>query len=106
MSEAARACRGNSAGGRRRSWNTFDIVGKPLREKVLIQQYDADTQEHLWAVALISDEKAEKWCISNKPTCKHCAPEDCAECQALAARTPDEYFYERACAAEGEGWEA
>lgn len=76
--------------------NTFDIVGKPLKDLVLIQQYDADTKERLWAVALINDEKAEKWCVNNKPKCKHGAPEDCAECQALASRAPDEYLYERA----------
>lgn len=72
--------------------NTFDIVGKPLKDMVLIQQYDADTKERLFAVALINDEKAEKWCVDNKGTCSH-GSDNCEACRALAAREPDEYLY-------------
>lgn len=73
--------------------NTFDIVGKPLKDMVLIQQYDAGTKERLWAVALLNDEKAEKWCLDNKSSHE---PDDCDACRALANREPDEYLYEKA----------
>lgn len=41
--------------------DTFDIVKKPLKNVVLVQQFHADTKERLFAVALIDDEKAEEY---------------------------------------------
>ncbi|KAK2603414.1 hypothetical protein QQS21_004364 [Conoideocrella luteorostrata] len=45
--------------------NTFGIVNKPASNIVLVQEFDADTNERIFAVALIDDEKAEKYYKDN-----------------------------------------
>ncbi|KAG6025232.1 hypothetical protein E4U41_001583 [Claviceps citrina] len=41
--------------------DTFSIVNKPLRNVVLVQHFDPDTLERLFAVALVNDERAETY---------------------------------------------
>ncbi|KAG6301973.1 hypothetical protein E4U09_004149 [Claviceps aff. purpurea] len=45
--------------------NTFGIVNKPMSNIVMLQQFDGDTNERIFAVALIDDEKAEEYYKKN-----------------------------------------
>ncbi|QPG96016.1 hypothetical protein C2857_002897 [Epichloe festucae Fl1] len=45
--------------------NTFGVVNKPVGNIVMLQEFDADTNERIFAVALIDDEKAEKYYKEN-----------------------------------------
>ncbi|CAH0019583.1 unnamed protein product, partial [Clonostachys rhizophaga] len=41
--------------------NTFTVVNKPVSNMVMVQEFDADTNERLFVVALIDDQKAEEY---------------------------------------------
>lgn len=41
--------------------DTFSIVNKPLANVVLYQEFDSDTLNRLFAVALVNDEEAERY---------------------------------------------
>lgn len=41
--------------------HTFGVVNKPVSNIVLVQEFDADTNERIFAVALVDDEKAESY---------------------------------------------
>ncbi|OCK79693.1 hypothetical protein K432DRAFT_382839 [Lepidopterella palustris CBS 459.81] len=69
--------------------NTFDVVNKPLPDVVLIQQFDADTKERLWVVALVNDEKAEKYYHERKGS-EH---KNCKACKGLKDQGPDSYLF-------------
>jgi hypothetical protein len=73
--------------------NTFDLIEKPLPDLILHQQFDADTMERLWVVALVNDEEAESSYSKRKRVAEH---ENCEDCRALRERGPDDYLYERA----------
>ncbi|KAG6028873.1 hypothetical protein E4U41_000549 [Claviceps citrina] len=45
--------------------NTFGVVNKPVSNMVMLQEFDADTNERVFAVALIDDEKAEQYYREN-----------------------------------------
>ncbi|PHH90663.1 hypothetical protein CDD83_2990 [Cordyceps sp. RAO-2017] len=45
--------------------HTFGVVTKPAENVVMLQEYDAETNERLFAVALVNDEKAEKYYKEN-----------------------------------------
>lgn len=45
--------------------NTFGVVNKPVDNIVMLQEFDADSNERIFAVALIDDEKAEKYYKEN-----------------------------------------
>ncbi|KAL7940590.1 hypothetical protein V8C42DRAFT_356139 [Trichoderma barbatum] len=41
--------------------NTFATYNKPVSNIVLVQKFDADTKERVFAVALVDDEQAEEY---------------------------------------------
>ncbi|KAL7940342.1 hypothetical protein V8C42DRAFT_243986 [Trichoderma barbatum] len=41
--------------------NTFAIYNKPVSNIVLVQEFDADTKERVFAVALVDDEQADEY---------------------------------------------
>lgn len=47
--------------------NTFGVVSRPASNIGMLQEFDADTKERVFAVALVDDEKAEKYYkVNNK----------------------------------------
>jgi hypothetical protein len=70
--------------------DSFTIINKPFENMVLYQEFDADTKERIYVVALIDDQKALD---DYKQDCGETSDEhrcDCAESQG-----PDHLIYER-----------
>lgn len=77
--------------------NTFDIINRPLAGVVLHQQFDADTKKRLWAVALVNDERAEKYCQDARAVDAGGDDDKSEDAeQSAQSRNPDDYLYESA----------
>ncbi|GAB0135885.1 hypothetical protein EsDP_00004207 [Epichloe bromicola] len=80
--------------------DTFAIVNKPLSNVVLEQHFNPDTLERLFAVALVDDDKAEKYYKENNNDGDDEDDEkSCAGCGAGSGRArvegPARFLYER-----------
>lgn len=62
--------------------HTFTIYQKPIENVVLIQEFDASTNERLYAVALIDDQQAEDYYKKHAKPINEKAPvqKRCSEC--------------------------
>lgn len=69
--------------------NTFIIYNKPVINIVLVQEFDANTKERLFAVALVDDEKAEHYYAQI-----HDGDNKCDECEE--AGRPQQFLFGRA----------
>lgn len=81
--------------------DTFSIVNKPLANVVLVQHFDPDTLKQLFAVALVSDQKAEDYYkeenqgeVDEEENCKGC-PDCGAGSSRSAIEGPSRFVYER-----------
>lgn len=71
--------------------NTYSIVNKPSSDIVMIQEFDADTNVRLFAVALVNDEKAETYYKEHNQDAKDASfHKRCSECRPpFCGRTVD-----------------
>ena len=76
--------------------DTFHMFNKPLPNVVLVQVFHADTNQRLYAVALVDDAKAEEYyqrvfAPSKEQLARQAKhEEECAECR----ETPEQFLYE------------
>ncbi|KAG5989939.1 hypothetical protein E4U52_005096 [Claviceps spartinae] len=79
--------------------DTFSIVNKPIANVVLIQHFNPDTLDRLFAVALIDDAKAEKYYKESNQDGKDGEEdtESCPGCGAGSSRArvggPERFLY-------------
>jgi hypothetical protein len=70
--------------------DSFSIINKPFENMVLYQEFDADTRERIYVVALIDDQKA----LDNyKRDCGETSEED--RCDCAENHGPEHLIYER-----------
>ncbi|RYN15876.1 hypothetical protein AA0119_g12797 [Alternaria tenuissima] len=70
--------------------DSFAIVNKPFENMVLHQEFDADTRERIYVVALINDQRAFD---DYKQNCGTTSDED--RCDCAENQGPDHLIYER-----------
>ncbi|PHH90662.1 hypothetical protein CDD83_2989 [Cordyceps sp. RAO-2017] len=81
--------------------DTFSIVNKPLSNVVLVQHFNPDTLQRLFAVALVNDQKAEDYYKKQNQDDED-DEEDSKGCPACgagsnraASKGPDRFVYKR-----------
>ncbi|GKU09336.1 hypothetical protein FLAG1_11522 [Fusarium langsethiae] len=73
-----------------RSRDSFSIVNKPFPSMVLHQEFDSDTKERIYAVALVDDEQALNYYKQNYDEASDESKCDCAENHG-----PEHLIYDR-----------
>ena len=79
----------------------FSIVNRPLSNVILVQYFNADTLERVFAVALVDDEKAQRYYEEENADGNDDEDGDskgCSECGAGFRATvhgPDRFLFER-----------
>lgn len=83
--------------------NTFSVINKPISNIVMVQEFNADTNERLFAVALVNDEKAEEYYRKNNQdgdesgsVQKRCCGRNSPRCDRAEDEGPSHLLFERA----------
>jgi hypothetical protein len=71
--------------------NTFSIINKPFSNMVLHQEFDADTKERVYVVALIDDQEALNYYVAMSDE----AAEEESKCDCAEHQGPDHLIFDR-----------